>query len=372
MTAHELWKLSERPCVASARALFLFRATAAVLADFPDRPKGRDCHADSPIRSRGGRGASEKDRCAASGWRTRPGEASEGIGGATEGAIQMMACRSNGDAVRMESRMARRGPTARELRVAEPIAEESLRAPLASGAIALSCAPLWEQRDAQGHMLVEQRTIEAEGVSSDARGALEAEAKRSTEARAEIVAELYKSSYHRVFAFARRLVSDDDAEEIAHESFVRLLRVRNLERMQISVAYLLRIAENLIRRRHGRAQRYREVLEQSGRMVPECGERLGRPDSGGTSGLRSHSARRGSEPCAERGLDELLRLLTPAEHSAVRLIVCEGLDYQAAACSLGVPVSTINNWKHRALTKLKNYIGSELDGPVGRLSSRAG
>lgn len=26
MTAHELWKLSERPCVASARALFLFRA----------------------------------------------------------------------------------------------------------------------------------------------------------------------------------------------------------------------------------------------------------------------------------------------------------------------------------------------------------
>jgi RNA polymerase sigma factor (sigma-70 family) len=55
----------------------------------------------------------------------------------------------------------------------------------------------------------------------------------------------------------------------------------------------------------------------------------------------------------------VLRQLTPSEQSAVRLIVCEGLDYQAAARSLGVPVSTINNWKHRALIKLKQLIESE-------------
>jgi DNA-directed RNA polymerase specialized sigma24 family protein len=54
--------------------------------------------------------------------------------------------------------------------------------------------------------------------------------------------------------------------------------------------------------------------------------------------------------------------LTPSEQSAIRLIVCEGLDYQAAARSLGVPVSTINNWKHRALAKLKQII--EEDGLV--------
>ena len=172
--------------------------------------------------------------------------------------------------------------------------------------------------------------------------------------RARMVGDLYARCYHRVFGFVRRSVGDEEAEEIAHEAFVRLLRVRNLERMNISVAYLLRIAENLIRRRHGRAQRYREVLELSGRMVPgierhECNQSV-------LDGTRVGSWSYGVD--CDR-IDAVLRQLTPSEQSAVRLIVCEGLDYQAAARSLGVPVSTINNWKHRALAKLKQLIESD-------------
>ncbi|MFM7261741.1 MAG: RNA polymerase sigma factor, partial [bacterium] len=52
----------------------------------------------------------------------------------------------------------------------------------------------------------------------------------------------------------------------------------------------------------------------------------------------------------------VLRQLTNEEQAAVRLIVCEGLGYQAAARSLGVPVSTINNWKYRGLVKLRQLI----------------
>jgi DNA-directed RNA polymerase specialized sigma24 family protein len=55
-------------------------------------------------------------------------------------------------------------------------------------------------------------------------------------------------------------------------------------------------------------------------------------------------------------LEAVLRQLTDEEQTAVRLIVCEGLDYQAAARSLGVPVSTINNWKYRGLSKLRRLI----------------
>lgn len=55
-------------------------------------------------------------------------------------------------------------------------------------------------------------------------------------------------------------------------------------------------------------------------------------------------------------LEMVLGQLTHEEQAAVRLIVCEGLDYQAAARSLGVPVSTINNWKHRGLSKLKQLV----------------
>jgi RNA polymerase sigma factor (sigma-70 family) len=173
--------------------------------------------------------------------------------------------------------------------------------------------------------------------------------------RSRIVGDLYASNYHRVFGFVRRFLGDADAEEVAHEAFVRLLRVRNLETMHISVAYLLRIAENLIRRRHGRAQRYREVLELSGRMVP-VGERHGCSRAVYSDGTRDGSL---SATVDSDRIEAVMRLLTPAEQTAVRLIVCEGLDYQAAARSLGVPVSTINNWKHRALVKLKQLIESD-------------
>jgi hypothetical protein len=195
--------------------------------------------------------------------------------------------------------------------------------------------------------------------------------------RSRIVGEMYKSSYHRVFAFARRLVCDEEAEEIAHETFVRLLRVRNLERMSLSVAYLLRIAENLVRRRHGRAQRYRVVLERSGRMVPGIEMPDERPVVAGAReaewsvGCTHNRASESQRWDADR-LDSVLRQLTPAEQSAIRLIVCEGLDYQAAARSLGVPVSTINNWKHRAITKLKHLIECESQRPGGRVSLAAG
>lgn len=186
--------------------------------------------------------------------------------------------------------------------------------------------------------------------------------------RARIVGDLYSRSYHRVFAFTRRFLGDEEAEEVAHESFVRLLRVRNLERMTISVAYLLRIAENLIRRKHGRAQRYREVLEQSGRMVPGAGEPEACLPAG--SVFRSGRGERVSDAIADADrLDAVMSQLTACEQSAVRLIVCEGLDYQAAARSLGVPVSTINNWKHRALCKLKHIIESESISRPGRRAS---
>lgn len=183
--------------------------------------------------------------------------------------------------------------------------------------------------------------------------------------RAQIVGDLYRSSYHRVFCFARRLVGEVEAEEVAHEAFVRLLRVRNLERMNISVAYLLRIAENLIRRKHGRVQRFREVLERSGRMVLGIEQAVAWPESAARP-----EARVGSLCIDSDCIEGVLHRLSPSEQSAVRLIVCEGLDYQAAACSLGVPVSTINNWKHRALGKLKQIIeGERLSKPRERLSA---
>jgi DNA-binding CsgD family transcriptional regulator len=55
-------------------------------------------------------------------------------------------------------------------------------------------------------------------------------------------------------------------------------------------------------------------------------------------------------------LQQALATLTDNEQAAIRLIVCRGLSYEQAARSLGVNITTINNWKHRGVRKLKHII----------------
>jgi len=199
-------------------------------------------------------------------------------------------------------------------------------------------------------------------------------------ARAELVAGLYRDAYHRVYAFVRRSVGDGEAEEIAHEAFIRLFRVRNLERMTVSVAYLLRIAENLLKRRHERATRYKVVLEQSARAAAAArGEWIVEAEDAGGRDAQMSAGPIGPDGCvgacgspADRVLEAMRERLTSEEQAAIRLIVCEGLDYQSAARSLGVPVSTINNWKHRGIAKLKQFVGCEASHRGGADLSAAG
>ena len=52
-------------------------------------------------------------------------------------------------------------------------------------------------------------------------------------------------------------------------------------------------------------------------------------------------------------MDAALAGLPTHEADAVRLVVCKGLSYEEASASMGVPVSTINNWKYRGVQKLR-------------------
>lgn len=156
--------------------------------------------------------------------------------------------------------------------------------------------------------------------------------------RADVVLRLFDDFYERVYAFLRKSTSPEVAEDLAQEVFVRLLQHPELERLTISVSYLLKIAHNLLRRRYARATRLRELLQERQQVL-------------GVDGMT------GAPMALDSALLEAaMGLLTSDEHSAVRLIVCEGRSYQHAAASLGVTVTTINNWKHRGLTKLRRYL----------------
>lgn len=169
----------------------------------------------------------------------------------------------------------------------------------------------------------------------------------ATEIRAALVLDLFDSYYERVYAFLRKSTTPDVAEDLAQEVFLRLMQHPELERLTISVSYLLKIAHNLLRRRYARANRLRELLEDRVNDNPEaCGAPVGPLGASGGSSL----------PVSSEVLETALGLLGKDEQDAIRMIVCEGKSYQHAAEALGVSVTTINNWKHRGIVKLRRLM----------------
>lgn len=159
-----------------------------------------------------------------------------------------------------------------------------------------------------------------------------------THDRADHIKQLFEDHYERIFIFARNSVSSEQAEDIAQEVFFRLLHHQNLEKITVTVSYLFKIADNLIKRRYRRSQLFDRYLEKESQR---------------------HDMVRGAKAASrDQGLDPIdltaeIDRLSPEENEAIRLIICQGLSYEHAATSLGVPVSTVNNWKYRALQKIK-------------------
>lgn len=159
-------------------------------------------------------------------------------------------------------------------------------------------------------------------------------------ASSAIVTELTSKYYHRVFCFARQLTDPHTAEDITQEVFLRLLRIEDLPDRTISVSYLIKVAHNLIKGDHRRGKRFTaaepalcEASRRRAESVANAGPVL-QSDA-------SYEVKPGT-----------FRRLTANERVAIRLTVCHGLSLKEASEALGVPVSTITNWKYRGLRKL--------------------
>jgi len=163
------------------------------------------------------------------------------------------------------------------------------------------------------------------------------------ETREDFVMRLFEAYYTRVFAFTRKCAPQDVSEDVTQEVFVRLLQHPRLEELDLSVSYLIKVAHNLLRRRHARSTRLRELLETA--VTDDLIQRRGR------QGARSRTPV--EDKTENIRIDEALQQLSNDERDAIRMIVQDGKSYTHAAEALGVTVTTINNWKHRGLSKLK-------------------
>ena len=157
--------------------------------------------------------------------------------------------------------------------------------------------------------------------------------------RANLILELFDAYYKRVYCFTRKSLAPCAAEDIAQEVFTRLLQVKALEDKTINSSYLIKIADNLIKRRYNKDQRKNQYIDSQREEA--------------IRDLRNH--RRQESKWSGKEITEALAMLPSHERDAVRLVICEGLSYEEASVSLGVPVSTVNNWKYRGVNKLKAH-----------------
>jgi RNA polymerase sigma factor (sigma-70 family) len=158
-----------------------------------------------------------------------------------------------------------------------------------------------------------------------------------------MVLKLHETCSARIYGFLRKSLPVEAAEELTQETFLRLLQHKNLERKSITISYLFRVAQNLLRRRYNVAARGRFIQETIYRQQ--------------ATQFTKEPLENSRENALESGpLHEALQQLSSEEQTTIRLIVFEGKSYSHAANALKVPISTINNWKHRALKKLRGLI----------------
>lgn len=78
----------------------------------------------------------------------------------------------------------------------------------------------------------------------------------------QVIRDLYERLFPAVLAYARRYADEHAARDCAQEVFLRLMQYRVLDRRDIGLAYLLKMARNQLRKERRRALDLRRVSDK--------------------------------------------------------------------------------------------------------------
>ena len=151
--------------------------------------------------------------------------------------------------------------------------------------------------------------------------------------------ELFARYRQPIWAFFRRRLADPaEAEELAQETFLAVLKAtRRYEPRASFRSYLFGIAFNLLSASRRKTQRRGDVSS---------------PDLDGLAGASS-------DPTAVLWVRQALAALDPKDREIVMLREYDALDYAEIALIVGVPVNTVRSRLFRARLALREKLAGE-------------
>jgi RNA polymerase sigma factor (sigma-70 family) len=153
---------------------------------------------------------------------------------------------------------------------------------------------------------------------------------------------------HRLYRYLlRQLRNTQDAEDLAQEVYLRLLRHTDLKQVRSPQAYLYRIAFNVLwefRERGSDVTFDSLVAEQAAERVAD---EAPLPEDTYDDTLRRNR------------LEKAVAELPPRQRAALRLALRPGLSHAQIASMLGISVSTTRNLIYKAIAHCRNRLADE-------------
>lgn len=172
---------------------------------------------------------------------------------------------------------------------------------------------------------------------------------------AATVFEHFRSPLYRYLL--RRLRSAENAEDLAQEVYLRLLRASNPRQVRSPQAYVYRIALNVLYEFRLRERGDRTVLDPT--ALAEAAEELP-DDAASPDEVYDEDARR-------RRFELVISRLPPMQRAVLRLAVQQDLAHAQIARALGISISTVRNHLYKGIEHCRHRL-AETAGPDGKES----
>jgi RNA polymerase sigma-70 factor (ECF subfamily) len=162
------------------------------------------------------------------------------------------------------------------------------------------------------------------------------------------VREVFRAKYAPLLRFlAARLPHRQDAEDLAQEAFLRLLRVPQADLIRQPDAYLFRIAANLVLEFRLRARRSRVAFDSEQAALA------------GETADASDTILPAEQLLDRESLHRAIEALPPRHRTALILQRRDGLSYAEIGAKLGVSPDMVKKYLASAIARCRLALGEE-------------